>query len=428
MLAQGETSALSVTGALGVAKARLESASIRVVGEVTDPSNPNQYKAVYFSLRDSQSTLPCMMWRGEFERVGIPLRAGMRIEVEGFFTVYEAKGRLQFKVRSFTLECEGRLRIEIAQRAERLRAEGLMDAARKRTVPTRAERIALVTSGSGKAVHDVLRTLSRRFPVAEVLFFGTQVEGERAPESIVDALRQADGAGADVILLVRGGGSYEDLLPFSSEEVARAVAGTRTPIVTGIGHEPDTSIADMVADRAASTPTAAAESVVPSMDQVASVLARDARALASALERRLTVDVQRMQSVMSRRVLTDPNYVNAQRALTVDELHRRLAQAIPRGMEANRTKLSTAAVSMQVVAARLLDRPRTAVRHSAERLDDLSPLRVLGRGYSATFSADSGSVVSSVQQVSEGSSIVVRLADGQMGCTVDSVMRGDTQK
>jgi len=175
---------------------------------------------------------------------------------------------LQFVVRQLEPAGEGRLRMQVAELARRLEAEGLMSPERKRRIPSHPSRIAVVTSPRGKAVHDVLRTLRRRYPLAEVLVAGVAVEGDGAPSEIVEGLRVAAAAQPDVVLLVRGGGSYEDLMPFNAESVARAVVASPVPVVTGIGHEPDTSIADMVADLRASTPTAAAESVAPSVEEL----------------------------------------------------------------------------------------------------------------------------------------------------------------
>lgn len=412
---------VSVSDALSLARGVLESVELSVVGEISDLSDLNRYKAIYFSLGDGSGVLPCMAWRGVYESSGVELRNGAQIVVTGKFTLYEAKGRLQFSVRSIELAGEGRLRQEVAQRAERLMREGLMDPARKVAVPRMAERIALVTSPSGKAVHDVLKTLARRFPVAEILFFGALVEGEAAPAQIVEALRQADASGADVILLVRGGGSYEDLMAFSTEEVARAVSAVHTPIVTGIGHEPDNSIADMVADLRASTPTAAAEAVTPSREELSSQLNRERRLLAGALQSKLASAQARLSAVLSRPVITDASYLVSQRAMRLDGLHLRLVSAIPSRLERDRRSVASVTARMVQLGGALVGSYATRVGHGAERLDDLSPLRVLSRGYAAAFAGSDGRVVDSVAGVAVGDSITVRVKDGEIGCLVESL-------
>ena len=181
---------------------------------------------------------------------------------------------MSFVARSFSLAGEGLLRQQVAQLAEKLRREGLMDEARKRRIPVFCSRVAVVTSLSGAVIDDVKRTLRRRNPLVEVVCVGAKVQGEGAPAELIEGLRRAASItpAPDCILLVRGGGSFEDLMTFNDEELARAVAACPVPVVTGIGHEPDTSICDMVSDRRASTPTAAAESVAPAMTELADVL------------------------------------------------------------------------------------------------------------------------------------------------------------
>lgn len=411
--------AYSVADALAIAKGALERVELTVVGEVSELSDTTRYKAIYFSLGDDRAVLPCMMWRGVFESAGIELKLGAQVVVTGRFTLYEAKGRMQFSVRSIELAGEGRLRQQVAQRAEMLRREGLMDPARRRALPALPQRLALITSPSGKAVHDVLRTLARRFALVQVDFYGVQVEGDAASGQIVAALAQADASGADAILLVRGGGSYEDLLPFSSEEVARAVAACVTPVVTGIGHEPDTSIADMVADLRASTPTAAAEAVTPSADDIANRLDRDRRALAGGLMHRLSTARARLLSAASRPVFTDPTALIAQRAMALDALDARLAAAIPARIERDRSRLNQAHQRTVTVGRVLLSRYATSLVHNAERLDDLSPLRVLSRGYAAAFTADGHRVVDRIGLVSVGEHLAVRVSDGEIECVVE---------
>ncbi|HEY5276575.1 MAG TPA: exodeoxyribonuclease VII large subunit, partial [Coriobacteriia bacterium] len=255
--------AFTVTEAMTLAKRTLEAVPLRVMGEVSELTDRSGYKAIYFTLTDGSSVMPCLMWRDAFELAGVQVREGMLVEVSGALTVYPPKGRMQFQVRSLQAAGEGALRMQVAALARRLEAEGLMRPERRRSLPEHPDRIALVTSPRGKAVHDVIRTLRRRYPIAELLIAGVTVEGAGAADAIVQGLHAAGASGADVVILARGGGSYEDLMPFNDETVVRAIAECPVPVVTGIGHEPDTSLADMVADLRASTPTAAAEAVAP---------------------------------------------------------------------------------------------------------------------------------------------------------------------
>ena len=246
--------ALSVSAAMGLAKNALEEVVVRLVGEVSEVNDKPGYKAVYFTVKDEKASLPCMMWMNRYQASGVALSVGALVELTGRFSLYAAKGRMNFDVFSVSLAGEGQLRLQVANLARELEAMGLMDPARKRPLPAYPETIGLVTSPRGAAVHDVLRTLRRRYPLARILFAGVPVEGPGAADGLVDGLAKVVFAGAEVVLLVRGGGSFEDLMPFNDRRLARTIAACPVPVVTGIGHEPDTSIADMVADVRVSTP------------------------------------------------------------------------------------------------------------------------------------------------------------------------------
>jgi len=422
--ARGPGAPLSVTDALNLAKTALESLRLRVIGEVSELSDKAGYKAVYFALSDGKGKLPCLMWRNRYDAGGVKLQLGEQVELEGAFSVYPVRGDLQFYVDSIEPVGEGRLRMEVARRAKALQAEGLMDRARKQALPDWPERIALVTSPQGAAVQDVLRTLARRWPVAQVLLCGVQVEGVGAPQSIVAGLRAADSAGADVILLVRGGGSYENLLPFSEESVARAVASAHTPVVTGIGHEPDTSIADLVADVRASTPTAAAEAITPDAADLRAHLDRDARRLATGLSNRVERDAERLRSLQARPCLRDPQNLFAVQMQSVDLLVGRLDRAIPLRLERAGEELAFQHDALTRAGERLLESPDAQLRLFAARLEALSPLKVLARGYAYATVPQTGALVKSVTQVEPGDELALRLADGSLQTTITAKENG----
>lgn len=414
---------LSVTEAMGLAKQALESVRIRVVGEISEFNDKPGYKAAYFTVADGGSAMPCLMWRDAYLASGIQLRCGMLVELTGQFSAYVPKGRMQFTVRRLSLAGEGRMRMEVAQLAARLESEGLMRPERKRPLPRYPGRIALVTSPRGKAVHDVLRTLRRRYPLAELLVAGVQVEGDGAVDAIVDGLRIAREAHPDVILLVRGGGSYEDLMPFNHEAVARAVAEPGPPVVSGIGHEPDTSIADMVADLRASTPTAAAEACAPSVDDLTALVVREQRALGRALEHRTHAFAVRLRSLASRPVLSDPHNILGPAAQTIDIVRLRLERALPDRVARDRQRLEFLSSRMVSTGPRMLDRKRASIGVAAAGLEALSPLAILSRGYSATFTDEQSKVVSSVSHVESGDEITIRVQDGRIAATVTSTVR-----
>ena len=409
---------LSVSEAMQAAKRSLESITVKLIGEVSEVNAKAGYKAVYFTVKDAGASLPCMIWLNRYHQSGVQLCVGQRVELMGRFTLYAPKGRMNFDVFSISLAGEGDLRRRVAELAQRLEREGLMAASRKRPVGSLYEHIGLVTSPRGAAVHDVLRTIRRRFPVARISLAGVAVEGSQAPQGIVFGIDACVRAGCEVILVVRGGGSFEDLMPFNDERLARAIAACPVPVVTGIGHEPDTSIADMVADVRSSTPTAAAERVSPDSSTLLREL--DARAASMSASQRLAIEryEARLGHIASRPLFKDPHLLFSTDLLTLDLLHDRLSRALPECLAKDSLHLN----DMQ---RRLCDRAKTSFERfehdlalRAGRLHDLSPLAVLSRGY-AIAKDEEGSVVRSIHAVHGGDRIDVAVSDGVISCSVN---------
>ena len=415
-----ESQSLSVSQALQVAKNQLEGFTLRIVGEVSGYKGVGNYAGVYFSLTDKDSTLNCLVWRSIFESLDIELYDGMLVEAVGKFNVFPKKGTLSFSISHMQPAGEGLLRAAVAERLAKLQREGLTDSSLKKPLPEFPEKIGVVTSPQGKVIHDVIRTLDRRYPVAEVLFFGTKVEGVDAPESIAHALDVADAAGCDVILLVRGGGSYEDLLPFSSEEVAYSIARAQTPIVSGVGHEPDVTIADYMADVRASTPTGAAELVSPSSAELVGLLNSYRMSCARALKTQLNQQRHRLAVLEARNVLSDPRYLLSVPAQNIDHLKRRLDAALPQLLVRNNHQYSVLRSRMVSVGKSMLTKSEYQVARGASRLEDLSPLKILTRGYAAVFD-EKGKVISSVDNVAIDEAIDVKLLDGTLKCKVSTI-------
>ena len=451
-MARGEregaaSEALSVSGAMALAKGALEGVVVRLVGEVSEVSNKPGYKAVYFTVKDERAALPCMMWNNRFNAAGVALRVGQLVELTGRFTLYAPKGRMNFDVFSLSLAGEGRLRQQVAELARRLEAEGLMDPGRKRPLPAYPLAIGLVTSPRGDAVHDVLRTLRRRFPLSRVVLAGVAVEGAQAPAGIVEGLRRVVEAGVEMVLVVRGGGSFEDLMPFNDERLARTIARCPVPVVTGIGHEPDTSIADMVADVRASTPTAAAEAASPSRESLERHFAARARSLSVCAERALERAAADVRRCATRPLFRDAQLLFSVEAQTLDLAAERLARALPANLERDAAAVARQRERLARVLPSAVERgcaqvgrgrerlaacggalvPRFAQEAAvaAARLHDLSPLAVLGRGF-AVARTPAGAVVKSVEAVRQGDALDVSLSDGVLSCRVEATRRIDT--
>ena len=436
----GDSNIFTVTDALMFAKGTLESLVIKVVGEVSEVSAKSGYKAVYFTIKDERSSLSCLIWNNRYAKLGIDLQVGQLVEIVGRFTVYAAKGRMNFEALSITLAGEGDLRMQVDRLAKKLAAQGYMDPDKKLPLPYLPQKIGLVTSPRGDAVHDVLRTLRRLYPVGEVLFAGVPVEGANAPAALMTGIRCVYDAGAEVILVVRGGGSYEDLMPFNDERLAITISRCPVPVVTGIGHEPDNSIADMVADHRASTPTAAAEAVSPQAGNLQAFLVNSADTMAHGLERSIAQLEHRVSIVEAHTLFKDSMRLFADSAMALDGYEGRIHNAIPRNLERDGSEIAQLETRLKARLAHEID-PRTArsdelrarlrslgahltdaraaeFAQAAARLNDLSPLGVLARGYSIARD-EQGSIVSKVGQVKPGDAIAVSVSDGVIDCVVN---------
>lgn len=442
----GEKEALSVSAAITIAKSLLQQHAFRITGEVSELSDKPGYKAVYFTIKDNDATLSCLMWKNRYAQAGVPLRIGAKVVVTGKFTIFAPKGRMNFEASSLSLAGDGDLRAQVAALAEKLRQEGLMDTARKRPLVIYPQRIGLVTSPRGAAVHDVLRTLRRRFPAAKIFLAGVPVEGKQASLNMIEALHTVVAAGAEEVLVVRGGGSFEDLMPFNDEALARAIAQCPVPVITGIGHEPDTSIADMVADYRASTPTAAAEAVSPHQRDVALLLDEDARRMKSVMMARLNRSGEYLNQIAARPVFRDPLSLFATDFQMLDVLQMSLDRSLGRYLPVqlqnlnqlchalNQAELALlhryrdSLVSLQTVLEKVGTKslePRVSeVALMAARLHDLSPLKTLARGWSIAHNED-GVVVQSITQVKPGDRLSVRVKDGLIDTNVISTDTAD---
>lgn len=439
--------ALSVSEAVGLAKGNVSAwPSLSVTGEVSGFRGPNARSGhCYFEVKDDGASMSVIAWRGVYAHAGFELKDGLQIQLTGKFDIYKASGRLSFVASTMSVAGEGVLRQQVAELARKLEREGLMDPSRKRRIPAFCTRICVCTSLSGSVIEDVKRTLARRNPLVLIDVVGCSVQGAGAPASIVRALQVAAASSPDAVLLVRGGGSFEDLMCFNDESVARAVAECPVPVVTGIGHEPDTSIADMVADRRCSTPTAAAESVAPAIDDVErqmiqrqvrlgnsmrSMLEREyagvesaGKFAASAMTARLMREGAFLDALGSRPCLTDPAAGIHARQSELEQTSERLHGALPRLLRHSSETLDRDSQRLAGIAPRLLRAPDSEVSRLAATLDALSPLKVLGRGYSIARD-ENGHVVKDASSLRAGDSLSVQLGRGRIDAKVTSVDQG----
>ncbi|HWE36178.1 MAG TPA: exodeoxyribonuclease VII large subunit [Isosphaeraceae bacterium] len=361
----------SVSELTALVKETLEGdfADIGLRGEVSNLARPRSGH-VYFSLKDDGAQVRAVLWRSEARRLVFDLDDGLAVRARGDLTVYEPRGEYQLVVRQIEPEGIGPLELAFRQIVARLEAEGLFDPSRKRPLPKVPRRIVVVSSPTGAAVRDFAQIVGRRWPAVEILIAPTRVQGQGAAEEVAAAIELANQvADADLIVVARGGGSLEDLWAFNEEVVARAIYRSRLPVVSAIGHEGDVTIADLVADRRALTPSEAGELCVPD--------AREVRAL-------------------------------------LDSFRDRLARALAARAEFGRQSLDDLDRRAQRAIARDLERRRFRVGRLAAQLDALSPLAVLARGYSVTLADDGATVVRDASTCRPGDLIETRLAAGRL--------------
>lgn len=363
-----------------------------VEGEMAQVSRPVSGH-VYFQLRDKGAVVQAVMWRTDVQRMKFRLDTGMSVRVRGRLGVYERDGRFQLYVDFAEPAGLGAEAMALQQLKEKLAAEGLFAAARKRPLPHLPRKIGVCTSASGAAVRDIIRAVERRFPVP-ILIVDCAVQGPEAPRHLVYGLRAIARTGVDVVIIGRGGGSATDLAAFNDERVVRAIAACPVPVISAVGHEVDLTLCDLVADRRASTPTMAAEMAVPVREELALALRKE--------ERRLRREIE----LVMRGARQD-----------LDQLQQRLAAAHPvQRIERARTALAMLEQRLAAAGARRLQRERMTLGQLGARLDAMSPLRVLERGYAVATRGEH--VLTDAAAVSPGDEVAVRLAKGRFRAKV----------
>jgi exodeoxyribonuclease VII large subunit len=385
---------LTVTQLTAQVKELLEAAfpMVWVRGEVSGLARP-QSGHVYLTLKDERAQIRAVMWRGVAGRLRFDLTDGQEVLCFGNLAVYAPRGEYQLVVQKMEPAGLGALELAFRQLREKLGREGLFDAARKRPLPRLARRIAVVTSPSGAAVRDFLQVLNRRWRGADVLIIPTRVQGQGASAEIAAAVRTASllYPPPDCIVVTRGGGSLEDLWAFNEEPLVRAVAASAVPVVSAVGHEIDVTLCDLAADMRALTPSQAAELLAPDASELLGALAQMRRRLAGALRGRLADGRARLRAIEASAVFRRPQRLIEDRARLLDELGQRTTRA----------------------ARQRLDRARQRTEKLAARLDALSPLAVLARGYSVTQRVADGAVVRSARELSPGDAIATRFGQGR---------------
>ena len=373
-------------------------AQVAVRGEI---SNYKLYPSGhhYFTLKDEQSALKCVMFKGNAMSLRFRPASGMKVIALGRISVYPRDGQYQLYVSSMAMDGIGDLYAAFEALKKKLSQQGLFDPAKKKPIPKYPQTIGIVTSSAGAAVHDILRILRRRYPLCSVRLLPVRVQGAEAPEEIVSAIRYANVHDlADLLIVGRGGGSIEDLWAFNDERVAYAIYESHIPIISAVGHEPDVTIADYVADLRAATPSNGAELAVPDREALAQNLDAFSAAMTGALNRQLRLASQRLEGLAASPALRSPTGYLDRREKDLGLLKEKL-------LAAQNRELSKA--QQKYVA-------------NVAKLDAMSPLKVLSRGY-AMAQKETGELIRSVKQTTTGENIVVSLADGKLNASILSI-------
>ena len=371
-----------------------------VSGELSNFKNHYSSGHFYFTLKDNDAAIKCVMFRAFASKIKFRPEDGMKVTLRGKVSLYEKDGTYQLYAEEMIPDGVGDVALAFEQIKEKLQSEGLFDAESKRDLPVFPRKIAVVTSESGAAVRDIINVLSRRWPIAEIIMCPVAVQGELAVPSMCDALdRIYTLAVADVIIIGRGGGSIEDLWAFNSEILARKIYESPIPVISAVGHETDFTICDFVADLRAPTPSAAAELAVPDISEVMAKIGQYELSLKSKLANAYNVSLARFSGIINSYYFKNPDEALIERkSQSVDKLRERIADLMSEKMQKSENRLM----------------------NNLARLDALSPLKILSRGYAAVTDAK-GDTVNSVSELGEGDALNLRMIDGQIECKVTKI-------
>lgn len=399
----------------------------------------------YFSLKDEKSKINVVMFRSSFDKVKFKPEEGMEVYITGYVSVYGPQGSYQFYAETMEPAGVGALYEQLRQLQEKLSKEGLFNPEHKKKIPHFPDKIAVITSASGAVIHDIMVTANRRFPHAEIDLFPAQVQGDTAADSLVRAMNQVllHADDYDVMIIGRGGGSLEDLWPFNEEKVVRKIYEMPVPVISSVGHETDTTLADLVADQRAATPTAAAEYATPNVaDEIVRIRQLQSRLLTS-IQAIIRSDRDRLKRITNSVIMREPTRIYDQQIQTLDILKQRLNNAAQNlvAQDYSQFKLLKQRLlaknpeqiihnyhqqlgfinqSMNKEIERVLVDKKNSLRQMMQQLDDYSPLKTLDRGFTYTTN-QSDQAISSVKQVNKGEVLTLHFKDGTVQSEVKSI-------
>ena len=396
--------------------------NIFVQGEI---SNYKQHTSGhhYMTLKDADGAISAVLFRADAARLRFRLMNGMKVIARGRVSSFPKTGQVQLYLADLMPDGTGALHLAFEQLKSKLYAEGLFDQSHKQEIPRMPHTIALVTSPTGAAVRDMIRILGRRYPLADVQLWPVLVQGENAAADIAKTIARINAHGqADVMIVGRGGGSLEDLWAFNEEIVARAIYNSKIPVISAVGHEPDVTIADFVADLRAPTPSGAAELAVPDRGELSILIDREQERLMTALENRLNGLVNRLQAQEDRLARCTPAQYVAERRRRTEELIERMRLAQLRKIDSLKTGFSYHEKKLRDMPGVLLERRRGKLQSLSGQLDALSPLRVLARGFSVVTDAQN-KIITDSADLQTGDAVTLRFAQGTAKAQITSVQK-----
>ena len=371
---------------------------VTVTGEISNFKNYYSSGHFYFTLKDKDASIRCVMFKSFAQGVKFSVRDGLQVVIRGKVSLYEKDGQYQFYAQEMHEYGKGDIALQFEQIKEKLQSEGLFDTASKRPIPKFPNRIAVITSDTGAAVRDIINILSRRWPLAEILLCPVAVQGENAVPDMISALDCVyNRSDCDTVIIGRGGGSAEDLWAFNSEKLARKIYESPIPVISAVGHETDFTICDFVSDLRAPTPSAAAELAVPDVNEISIKLSSLNSALKNLLFSKYNYNKVKLEKIISSRFLNSPlETIVSEKYQMLDNLSEKLLISFNNKLKTNKNKLS----------------------NTVAKLDALSPLKVLKRGFAvAEFE---GKVITNCNKIDVGDNITLTLQNGKLNCTVNS--------
>ncbi len=395
--------------------------SVYVAGEISNLTAYHASGHMYFSVKDEGGVLRTVMFRSAAQKLRFRPENGMRVILHGRITVYPPSGQYQLNADAIEPDGVGALALAYEQLKQKLSAEGLFDDSRKKPIPLYPRTIGVITSPTGAAVRDIINILTRRYPAAKMVLFPALVQGENAPKQLSSGIRFFNKyQSVDVILLGRGGGSPEELWAFNDETLARTVAASDIPVISAVGHETDFTICDFVADLRAPTPSAAAELCVPDREELAAKIDALSARMQAAVSVQLRHARQTVSALSEKRVLSSPDSFLYHRRMDLDLLCARMANAAEKTVHRSRSRLEPLSFALDHGVQRRLSDARGTLSAQTARLEALSPLSVLSRGYAAVFDR-TGDSVRSITALQPGTQLRLRLSDGYADADITDI-------